>query len=104
MELPTVTMPQAEALTAFQAYRHAVRSAKTATANSEDAQIARCYKVIADGKKVLNILDAFEQAGFDERGLPRLAISRADYQRIDVWGTRTSVTMGPRAFRWDRGL
>lgn len=85
MELPVVTMPQAEALTAFQAYRHAVRSAKTATVNSEDAQIARCYKAIADGKKVFNILDAFEQAGFDEKGSPCLAISRADEQQTTLW-------------------
>src|SRR3990172_2693679 len=43
MKLATIAIPQEEAAKAFVEYRAAVRSAKTARANSEDAQIARCY-------------------------------------------------------------
>ncbi len=85
MELQTIEMPQEQAKQAFLEYRQAVRSAKTATLNSEDAQIARCYKALAEGHQVINIMDAFEQAGEDDRGLPRLAIARADDERISMY-------------------
>ena len=84
MELQTIEMPVEEARQAFREYRQALRSAKTATVNSEDAQIARCYKALAEGRQIINIMDAFEQAGEDDRGLPRLAISRADETRIKI--------------------
>src|SRR3990170_853626 len=97
MELQTIEMPVDEAKQAFREYRHAIRSAKTAVVNSEDAQIARCYKALAEGRQVINIMEAFEQAGEDDKGLPRLAIARADETRIMVrqhnW--RTEVEMGP---------
>src|SRR3989304_5479364 len=84
MELQTIEMPVEEARRAFQEYRHAIRSGKTAAVNSEDAQIARCYKALTEGRQVINILEVFEQAGEDERGYPRLAIARADETRITV--------------------
>src|SRR3990167_8118773 len=90
-------MPMEQAAAAFQEYRHAVRSAKMATLNSEDAQIARAYKALADGKQVLNIMEAFESAGVDALGLPRLAISRADQKTIAVWLNKRDgrVELGP---------
>ena len=98
MELQTIEMPVEEARRAFQEYRHAIRSAKTAAVNSEDAQIARCYKALAEGRQVINILEVFEQAGEDERGYPRLAIARADETRITVvphsWNEAV-LEMGP---------
>ena len=98
MQLDTIEMPVEEAKQAFHEYRRAIRSAKTAAVNSEDAQIARCYKALAQGRQVINILEAFEQAGEDERGYPRLAIARADEMRIVVAPDRRAATgleMGP---------
>lgn len=92
MNLNTIEMPQAEARAAFEEYRKAVRSAKTSATNAEDAQIARAYKALAEGKAVLNIEEAFTTAGYDDRGLPRLAISRADYQHVAI----TARSVGPR--------
>jgi len=102
MELQTIEMPKEEAERAFHEYRHAVRSAKTATLNSEDAQIARCYKALAEGRQVINIMDAFKQAGEDDRGLPRLAVARADETKLNLWRTRDGgVTMWPGSLgRW----
>lgn len=82
MELTTIDMSQEEARKAFEEYRHAIRSAKTALANTEDAQIMRCYKALANGRQVINLDDAMREAGEDDKGLPRLAISRADEARI----------------------
>ena len=89
MKLQTIEMPVEEAKQAYLDYRRAVRAAKTAATNSEDAQIARCYKALSEERQIINIMDAFARAGEDKDGLPRLAITRADSQRILLarnWG------------------
>jgi hypothetical protein len=43
-----------------------------------DAEIEAIYKRIARGKTVIRALESIRAAGVDERGLPRLAIARAD--------------------------
>lgn len=90
MNLKMIEMPKEEAQGAFEEYRHAIRSAKTSQTNAEDAQIARCYKALAEDRRVINLDDTMGEAGEDEKGLPRLAISRADEQRLHLrrnWGT-----------------
>ena len=84
MNLPTIEMPQEQAEAAFKEYRHAVRSAKTASTNSEDAQIMRAYKALTQGKQIIDINEAFKTAGHDAAGLPQLAISRADYKTVQL--------------------
>ena len=117
MNLQTIEMPAEEAKQAFHEYRRAIRSAKTAVVNSEDAQIARCYRALSEGRQVMNLDDAMRQAGEDENGLPRLAISRADRERLAMernWLTgrvsmypavlRNWVSSHPyrdQVFRWD---
>lgn len=43
-----------------------------------DAEIAAIYKRIAQGKPVIRALESIRAAGIDERGMPKLAIMRAD--------------------------
>lgn len=43
-----------------------------------DAEIAAIYKRIAQGKTVIRALESIRAAGANERGLPKLAIARAD--------------------------
>jgi len=90
MKLATIEMPREEAQKAFQEYRRALRSAKTAQVNTEDAQIARCYKALSKGHLVLDINDVMRRGGENSKGLPRLAISRADYDQVYLqreWNT-----------------
>lgn len=97
MELATLEMPVEEAKTAYQEYRHAKRSVRQAELNREDAEIARCYRELSKGKAVLDINQAFKDAGEDDRGLPRIAIARADDRRIRLrrdWAQGT-FQMGP---------
>lgn len=47
-----------------------------------DAEIAAIYKRIAQGKTVIRAFESIRAAGVDERGLPRLAIARADAPSI----------------------
>ena len=84
MKLATIEMPQEEAQKAFTEYRRAVRSAKTAQVNSEDAQIARCYKALMKGHPVIDLNGVMGQAGEDGNGLPRLAIARADTTLLEM--------------------
>ena len=108
MNLTTIEMPVSEAASAFREYRTAVRSAKVAAINSEDAQIARAYKALADGKQILNIMDAFEGAGVDALGLPKLAIARADEKTITVqrygWADFLEIGPEPLVTRHRRGV
>src|SRR3990172_10407294 len=116
MELATVEMPVEEAKAAYDEYRHAKRSVATAALNREDAEIARCYREVSKGKAILDINQAFRDAGEDERGLPQIAIARADETRVrlrrqwaegtfeiapkDLWGhgNRKDLTFGGRVF------
>jgi hypothetical protein len=43
-----------------------------------DAEIAAIYKRIAQGKTVIRALESIRAAGMNEKGLPKLAIARAD--------------------------
>lgn len=93
MKLATIEMPQQEAQEAFAEYRRAVRSAKTAQTNTEDAQIARCYKALAVGNQVIDLLDVMQKAGEDQCGLPKLAISRADFEHARMYRDWLSGTV-----------
>lgn len=91
-------MPQDEARKAFRDYRNAVKTAKREQVKAEDAQIARAYKALAEGKAVLNIDEAFAAAGFDDLGFPRLAIARADLVHVGLVsgrGVARTFEMGP---------
>src|SRR3990172_4801679 len=98
MELATVEMPVEEAKAAYHEYRSAKRGVATAALNREDAEIARCYRELSRGKTILDINQAFRDAGEDERGLPQIAIARADESRVKLrrkWEEGT-FEMGPK--------
>lgn len=79
-----IAMPKKDALTAFRAYRKAVRERYS----KEDAALMRGYKALAKGRQVIDLFEVMRQAGTDDRGRPKLAISRADLPRI--WMRRRS--------------
>lgn len=74
MELNTITMPRAEARAAFLSYRRAVK----ARHDREDEQIMRGYRSLAQGKRVINLLEVVAAGGEDAAHRPKLAIIRAD--------------------------
>jgi hypothetical protein len=106
MKLATIEMPQEEAEQAFKEYRRVVRSAKTAQVNSEDAQIARCYKALAGGHQVIDLNDVMRRGGENSKGLPRLAICRADYEQVEMlrdWETGDIEMFAPGLQQWRAG-
>lgn len=46
--------------------------------DKRDWEIERIYRAISKGKTVISVKDAIRNGGLDERGLPRLAVMRAD--------------------------
>lgn len=78
MNVATITMPQNTARAKYLEYRRAVR----ANPQANDEILMRGYREIARGRKVLDLSSVLPAAGFCSRGLPRLAVSRADAKRV----------------------
>lgn len=95
MNVPTITMDRDAAVEALEKYREAVEK-KESTA--EDRAIMLGYQALASGKSLIDIHDAFRFTGLDEQGRPKLAICRADYQRVRC-NTNWRGTTFFRAFR-----
>lgn len=77
MDVVEVPVTRAKARELMHAYR-AHRSAQT----PEDRAIERAYREIASGRVLIRALDSIKAAGLDAKGLPKLAIVRADHQRV----------------------
>lgn len=73
MQVQNITMTRAKARELYRAYK-----THTNYQQPEDYQIMRTAQLIAKGKVIIQALESIRQAGINERGLPRLAICRAD--------------------------
>jgi hypothetical protein len=82
MNVSTISIPKEDALKAYREYRDAVKQATDAEQTHEDAAIAAAMKAIAQGQAVVDLLDAFREAGLDEFARPRLAMARVDVTQI----------------------
>lgn len=97
MKLQTLEMPKNEARKAFLDYRDVLREGRQKQSLQEDEQIMRCYRALSQGKQVIDLNEVMREAGETDTGLPRLAISRADYEKVEMrrdWRTG-SVTLFP---------
>jgi hypothetical protein len=97
MDLATIEIPKEEAQRAFEQYRAAVKERHS----NEDEQIMRGYKALAKGQQIISLRQAMERGGLDHRGLPRLAICRADAEWCWV---RMPVGQGAVTFCMDEWL
>jgi hypothetical protein len=74
MDLHRISMEPEEARKAYLEYRRSARRRGT----KEDEQIARGYLALSQGHQLISLQAAMRAAGLDERGLPRVAVCRAD--------------------------
>lgn len=74
MNLATIEMPVQEARKKFLEYREAVKGRHY----EEDAAIMQGYRALAKGKRLLRMSETIQSGGFDGRGLPKLALAKAD--------------------------
>jgi hypothetical protein len=95
VEVPVTRMKARELLKTYREHR----SAQT----PEDRKIERAYREIASGRVLIRALESIKMAGLDEQGRPKLAIVRADFQRVCMLiSTQGDAKFQP--MRWVRGL
>ena len=94
MNVELITMDADAARAAYRDYRAAVRERH----NAEDAEIAQGYKEIAKGHPLINLVDALDIAGLDEKGYPRIAIARASAQEVWCCIENGTVTFSEREY------
>jgi hypothetical protein len=96
MNIQSIQVSQDAALAALRQYKE-----HRSVYDAKDWEIERIYRQIAKGKQIISVVDAIQQAGVDEKGLPRLAIARADAVEVDYHlrgtvGTFSSNQRQPR--------
>jgi hypothetical protein len=69
---------------------------------TEEQLIARAYRAIQRGRKLLDLSKAMRIAGCDDKGRPQLAIARADAKRVEMsqWN-REYVEFESQIGRWN---
>lgn len=80
MNVPTITMDQAEASRQLEAYRESVRRRH----DEEHEALVRAYEALAEGTPLLQLEEAISQGGFHDDGRPRLAVARSDRRHVTV--------------------
>lgn len=90
----TLEMDREQAREAYLDYAEAVKRRHDA----EDAAIAKGYKALAEGKRLINLRDAMRRGGVDDRGRPRLAVAPALAEWVWMARSRTgAVSFAPVA-------
>src|SRR5262245_31838326 len=93
MQVTPITMEREEALKMYRKYmthRHWSRPV--------DAEIARIFKAISQGRVVIRAIESIRAAGVGNDGLPKLAIARADAKFIWLSRERDGIRMADT--RW----
>ena len=95
MELHRITM---DAEAAKKAYRERRRVFGAFSTREED-QVRAGYRAMARGQQLISLSAAMRTAGVDDKGLPRLAVCRADAEWVYTHGVQED---GSVLFRMDR--
>jgi len=97
METSRIEMDRLEALRLYREYRKHQHYAAPI-----DHEIQRTYKMISQGRVVIRALESIINAGFDDAGFPKLAISHAVEKKVRFFRWHNgSMRFGPGA--WPRG-
>jgi hypothetical protein len=78
MNVPLIQVSAHEALNKLEDYRWLNENQRT----REDERLMKLYKMVSNGARVINVAAAFKFAGLNDKGQPKLAISRADYKSV----------------------
>ena len=76
MKTADLGMTKAQAIQELEKYEGAT--------SVQDRLIARAYRAIKRGKRVLDLFDSMRIAGVDELGRPKLAIARLDWKSCEL--------------------
>lgn len=89
MNVSTIVVSREEAAAKVQVYRKIPTYDRT----EEDEALLRLYRAVLKGARVLNLHAAFRETGLNERGEPKLAIARADWDTC-VFHPRHNIVAG----------
>jgi len=81
MNIEQISMEPAVALAKMQAYKRAMEKAQTSLQSTEYRAVAKAYKALSKGRRILDIADAFKRTGLDQNWCPRLAMLPATATR-----------------------
>ncbi|HLW67864.1 MAG TPA: hypothetical protein VKS79_21275 [Gemmataceae bacterium] len=91
MNAITITMPRDKAEALAEQYRFDLEG-KADQATDVDRALLVGYEALAQGEVLLNLLQTFQTCPLDARGLPKLAIARANWKRccyqMNFWRQR----------------
>jgi hypothetical protein len=113
MNIAAIDIPAGEAAERLAEYTAQLASERTA----EDAAIAAGYRAAARGHQVFRLSQAVMAGGWCERGLPRIAVARADatvchvrwdgtdlvYSETGHWDANRGALVGQRSLRVSPG-
>lgn len=89
MELQSIEVSWKDARETLRQYGSILKAKRT----EEDIAILKSTKAILSGKMVIRLADAVRNGGVDNRGLPRIAIARADDRFVKVRSRGNSCDM-----------
>lgn len=99
MQTSVLEVTQVEALQHLKLYKQHVN-----TPGSVDWEIERIYREISKGNTVIQAFESIKNAGFDEKGRPKLAIVQAAAQRCFCRADSTEVFFRDWAKRQSPGI
>lgn len=86
MNAETISLPQDQARAKLEAYRSYLRKTKLTKANQdvrrEYEEAERAYKILAEGKRLVNVEEVIAKAPRDHKHRPKLAMGRADCKEV----------------------
>lgn len=97
MNVPQITMEKEAAQTKLEAYRVQLHR----RADAEYEAVYAGYAALAEGRPLINLTEAFNHAGLDGNGRPRLAIARADRKQVQVTTRRHWARLTNGMVRFD---
>lgn len=98
MNTPMIEMPREVAREQLKSYRKQLHK----RADAEYQAVAQGLEALADGTPLINLAESFRTVALDEKQRPRMAVARADRER--VWLTRYFDTVEfTSKERWTRG-
>ena len=99
MNLPTIEVTEEEATAKLAEYEKMLVEDRTV----EDEAIAQAYRAARRGLQVIRLSEAVHMGGFDDDGLPRIAIARATWTDCTVRWTGDDIIYGEETWPDNRG-
>lgn len=99
MELPVIAVTEAEAEAKLAEYEAAGPAGRTRL----DDLIVRAYRAVRRGGKVIRLSEAIRAGGFDDKGLPRIAVGGATWTEASVFWSGNDLIFTDDPRRLNRG-